>query len=105
MSSYRADSGPIDGIGAVGAGDLKTTDTFGVYRKTAGASSAISAATSAAALIRAVRFGDSASMSSAASRNGSGVPADTLYPCGGAAFDRQNALTSGSGTGFQGSIA
>src|ERR1022692_1030827 len=73
-SSYRADSGPTDGIGATGAGALKTTDTRGVYRNTAGASSATSAATWAAAPIRVARAGDSASMSSAASRNGSGTP-------------------------------
>src|SRR5580704_10228646 len=101
MSSYLADSGPTDGIGAVGAGDLNTTVTRGVYRKTAGAS----AATCAAALSRAARPGDSASMSSAASRKGSAAPPETLYPCGGVAFERQNALTSGSGTGFHASIA
>src|SRR5580704_1272236 len=105
MSSYLADSGPTDGIGAVGAGALNTTVTRGVYRKTAGASAATSAATCAAALSRAARPGDSASMSSAASRKGSAAPPETLYPCGGVAFERQNALTSGSGTGFHASIA
>jgi hypothetical protein len=38
MSSYRADSSPIDGIGATGVGALKTNEICGVYRKVAGAS-------------------------------------------------------------------
>src|ERR1700680_1221791 len=40
-------------------------------------------------------------MSRAESSNGTTGPPDTLYPCGGTAFDLQNALTSGSGAGLQ----
>src|ERR1700694_13496 len=101
MSSYRADSSPIEGIGATGGGALKTNESCGVYRKVAGASCEISAATRAAASARSVRFGACASMSRPESRNGSTGPPDTLYPCGGRAVCLQNALTSGSGGGLQ----
>ena len=97
---------PIAGIGAYGIGALNTIETCGRVEKDR--RRVVRHQRRDLAPLR--RSGRVAPMTSratsrAASRKGStGLP-DTLYPWGGTAFDRQKALTSGSGSGLQESMA